>query len=368
MWCMIEKGVRKYIQSCFYGEHVLRFFFWRLRGATNCFFVQSWEFAAERWNNIWDWYAFGWFWTLHVNAKGFSRQSLWTRTNLYVWELHLLHASHLEWIWTFWCNFVFLDVHVFLQQQQMQGLFGNQRWMHYFLENRNLTFGQISKPVGCCCNCSWSWLTSKLPRVTAVCFSGICLASKLPRVLLGFTVVQGRSGLYFVVWQHVANFVFTNLFQNLCCSESVIFFVLWNFSPQGRVGGSSPLYKGSVVPPFLLFVHPPQRWVLDRVRRNHNPEIRTSLVCCDLLCVKVKNPKTRSPSWKQPNFCRTCPDFVEQKICSRKNGRAGVSEAVVIVVHVFQFRFRWHFSFSFRKMSVSVLACEVFRWRIRIPR
>ena len=122
-----------------------------------------------------------------------------------------------------------------LLPKNKQGLFGNQRWMHYFLENRNLTFGQISKPVGCCCNWSWSCLTSKLPRVTAVCFSGICLASKLPRVLLGFTVVQGRSGLYFVVWQHVANFVFTNLFKTCAAVKPLIFYSLEFFT--SRAGG-----------------------------------------------------------------------------------------------------------------------------------
>ena len=135
----------------------------------------------------------------------------------------------------------------------------------------------------------------------------------------------------------MANFVFTNLFQNLCCSEAVNFLFSGIFHLKGGWVGVHPYIRAALSLPFFSsFTHPNAGyWIgcAGIITRKSVPPWSV----CDLLCVKVKIPKTRSPSWKQPNFCRTCPDFVEQKICSRKNGRAGVSEAAVFVVHVFQF-------------------------------
>ena len=104
------------INSRWYGEHVLRSpdnLIWHVEfGYNNVFFVHSSGFAAEWWNNIWDWYVFGRFLNFAWCCKGFWSQRLWTRTSMIVCQIHLLHASHLQVnLRRFWCNFVFLDVH-----------------------------------------------------------------------------------------------------------------------------------------------------------------------------------------------------------------------------------------------------------------
>ena len=71
------------------------------------------------------------FWTLHGNAK-YLVLMLWTRRSTFVFEIHLLHAVHLQ-VNLDVCGetLFFLDVHVVCQQQQTNFFFQPNCVLHF---------------------------------------------------------------------------------------------------------------------------------------------------------------------------------------------------------------------------------------------